>query len=297
MNALGTDEHVSTPSQLRENQRRRPLEGVKSSTAIVTFVAMAFIWSWGIGYLAARMGGGLNTVLMISAGFGPSLAGLAVMYMFGTSAGRRRWLSRSLNRRLRWGWFALAFVLPPAIMLAAIFVHVLLGGAYPVFVGTDHIPLVILNFALVLMIGGPLGEEFGWRGFMTPALRSRIGWRPASVIIGLVWGAWHLPLFFLAGTPQSSMPVAVFMLNILAGAVVFGWLYERTRGSVLPAIVLHTSLNGWAGVFGIVPTAESGLLYVLVTGLLVLVALAFLATPDKATAGRSRAASKRSSAC
>jgi uncharacterized protein len=297
MNALGTDEHVSKPSPLRENQRRRPLEGVKSSTAIVTFVAMAFIWSWGIGYLAARMGGGLNTVLMISAGFGPSLAGLAVMHMFGTSAGRRRWNSRSLNWRLRWGWFALAFVLPPTIMLAAILVHVVLGGAYPAYVGTDHIPLVILNFVLVLMVGGPLGEEFGWRGFMTPALRSRMGWRPASVIIGLVWGAWHLPLFFLAGTPQSSMPVAVFMLNILAGAVVFGWLYERTRGSVLPAIVLHTSLNGWAGVLGIVPTAESGLLYVLVTGLLVLVALAFLATPDKATAERGRAASKRSSAC
>lgn len=272
----------------------------RSLIAVLTFAAVALGWSWAVGFAGMQVKAGfpvLSAALMMLAGFGPSLAGLAVVFAFSTRKGRRDWLARSLSWRIGWRWFALAFAFPPAVMLIAISVHILSGAQNPVSITADQIPLIILNFVLVLLIGGPLGEELGWRGYMTPALRSRMGWRPASVIVGLVWGAWHLPLFFLAGTPQSNMPVAVFMLNILAGAVVFGWLYERTRGSLLPVIVLHTSLNAWAGVLGIVPTAESGRPYALVTGLLVLVALALLAKPDAAASERGRTPAKRSSVC
>lgn len=301
MKDIRADDTPGIQHQRAQTQKwRGSRSGEKSWLAMATFLALAFGWSWALGFMGAQIRGGLpvpRAVLMILAGFGPSLAGFAALFLFSTSAGRRRSLSRSLKWRVGWSWFVLAFAVPPMIMLLAISVYVLLGGSNPVSISADQIPLVALNFVLVLLVGGPLGEEFGWRGYMTPVLRSRMGWRPASVIIGLVWGAWHLPLFFLAGTPQSNMSVAVFMLNILAGGVVFGWLYERTRGSVLPAIVLHTSLNGWAGVLGIVPTAESGHTYALVTGLLVLVAFALLAMPYKAKSERGRATAKRSSAC
>jgi uncharacterized protein len=102
-----------------------------------------------------------------------------------------------------------------------------------------------------------------------------------SLIIGVVWGLWHLPLFFLASSAQAHMPIPLFMLNILAGPVVFGWLFERTQGSVLPALVLHTSLNSWAGLLVIVPTATSVGSYASVTALLVLIALVLLLTPDR----------------
>ena len=157
-------------------------------------------------------------------------------------------------------------------MLVALALHEVLGGTVPTSPAVGHVPLAIANFALVFLIGGPLGEEFGWRGNALPALGVKMGWRAASLAIGVIWGRWHLPLFFTPGTAQFQMSINVFMLNIVAGSVVFSWLFIRTSGSVLPALVLHTSLNSWAGILSIVPSAETSRPYALVTGLIVVVA-------------------------
>jgi membrane protease YdiL (CAAX protease family) len=141
--------------------------------------------------------------------------------------------------------------------------------------------LAVANFGLVFLVGGPLGEEFGWRGFLTPALMAQMNWRLASLLIGVIWGFWHVPLFFTGGTPQAAMALSTFLLNILAGSVLFGWLFQRTRGSVLPVLVLHTSLNAWSGILEIIPTATMWMPYVLLTGLLVLVAIGLLVAPDR----------------
>lgn len=272
----------------------------RSMTTIVAFFVLAFGWSWAIGFAGTRIKGEfpvLSTVLMMAAGFGPSLAGLVVVAVSSNGQGLRDWFARCINWRVDWRWFALAFAFPLAVMLLAVSIHAWLGGSFPASTAANQIPLLILNFALVLVIGGPLGEEFGWRGYAMPALRTRMGWRAASLIIGLIWGAWHLPLFFLMGTAQSQMPIPLFMLNIIAGAVVFGWLYESTQGSVLPALVLHTSLNAWAGILFIIPTAEDGRPYALVTSLLVIVALALLFIPERKASISPRVTTEASSSC
>ncbi len=254
----------------------------RSKLAIFVFVALALAWAWGVGLVATQVKAfspGLNVALMIVAGFGPSLAGFVVVAFFSSPAGLRDWARRCLNWRVGWRWFVLAFLAPPALMLCALAVHAALVGEFPALPASGHIPLAIANFGFVLLIGGPLGEEFGWRGYLMPAITANLNWRAASLLIGVVWGVWHLPLFYMAGTAQSQMAIPVFMLNILAGSVLFGWLFERTQGSVLPALVLHTSLNAWAGILAIVPTAATGLPYTLVTGLLVLIAAALLLTP------------------
>jgi hypothetical protein len=258
-----------------------------SITAIVAFFVLAFVWSWGIGFAASQVKAqsvALSTALLMLSGFGPSIAGFAVVARFSGGAGLRHWLARCLNRRVGWRWFALAFLAPPAVMLCALAIHAGLGGAIGAPAALDNIPMAIANFGLVLLIGGPLGEEFGWRGYAMPALAARSNWRTASLFIGVFWGLWHLPLFFMAGTAQSQMPIAVFMLNILAGSVLFGWLFVRSGGSILPAIILHMSLNTWAGILVIVPTATTGQPYVIVTGLLVLIAVSLLLTPDRTMA-------------
>lgn len=273
---------------------------VRSVTALLAFVAFAFAWSWVIGFAGARIKGDfpmLSSLLLIAAGFGPSLAGLIVVTAFSSRREQRDWIARSINWRMDWRWFALSFLLPPAIMLVAVYIDLSLGGAFTPSIAVGQLPLLILNFALVLVIGGPLGEEFGWRGYAMPALQARVGWRLASLIIGVVWGVWHLPLFFLAGTAQSQMPIAIFMFNIMAGSVLFGWLYQKSKGSVLPVIVLHTSLNAWSGILILVPTAGAGRTYALVTGFLVVVALALMQTSRRTTALETHAPKQRSSTC
>jgi membrane protease YdiL (CAAX protease family) len=281
----------------RDNSDLRLQERTRSMTAIIAFFILAFCWSWGIGIAATQVTAQnpvLSTALMMVAGFGPSLAGFAVVAIVSTGTGLREWAARCLDWRVGWRWFVLAFVLPPAVMLTALAIHGLLGGAMPASPVVDQIPLAILNFGLVLVVGGPLGEEFGWRGYALPVLAAKVGWRSASLIIGAIWGVWHLPLFFMDSSAQSHMPMPVFMLNILAGSVVFAWLFERTQRSVLPVLVLHTSLNAWTSIGGIIPTAATGRPFVLTTGLMVLIALLLLLTPALESQQRHAAESRSS---
>jgi membrane protease YdiL (CAAX protease family) len=260
---------VTAPGTAFETDRsgRDLLGRARSMRAMITFFALAFAWSWAIGF--AAIGAKANfpvtsTVLSIMSGFGPSLAGLAVVRRFSGRTGLRDWLTRCLAWRVGWHWFLLAFLLPPSVMLIANSIHIMLGGSPPAALSSDKILLAILNFGLVLLIGGPLGEEFGWRGYAMPALAARCSLRATNLIVGALWGLWHLPLFFSPGAVQSVLPIMTFMINILAGSIVFGWLWERTKGSVLPALVMHTSLNAWAGILGIIPSPETSRPYALV---------------------------------
>lgn len=262
---------------------RIPLLQVRAQSmpVILTFFVIAFAWAWGLGFAAMQakaFSGALATILLMAAGFGPSLAGFAVVAFFSRGWGLREWLARCLNWRIGWRWYALVLLGPPAMMVCAIALHAALGGALPALPAAEKIPIVIANFGLVLLIGGPLGEEFGWRGYAMSALTARSNWRTASLIVGAAWGLWHLPLFFMAGTAQSQMPIALFMINIIASSVVFGWLFEHTKRSVLPAIVLHTSLNASAGIL-LLPLGGDA--YALVTALIVVIALELFVRPRR----------------
>lgn len=259
-----------------------------STRLIMLFFALAIVWSWGLGFIATGMKANspaLGTVLMMIAGLGPSLAGVVALST--GSAGLHTWMARCLNWRVGSGWYLVAFLAPPPVMVCALALHATLGGPLPAFPAASQIPLVIANFGLVLLIGGPLGEEYGWRGYLMSALAPRTNWRAASLAVGVVWGLWHLPMFFMAGMAHALMPIPVFLLNILAGSVLFGWLFERTGRSVLPAVVLHTSLNAFAGVLAIVPTVTTAQPYMLVTALLVLLAAVLLILPDRKSVGET----------
>jgi uncharacterized protein len=258
-------------------------ERARSTSAIVCFLVLSFAWSWSLGFMAVYANPHvpvLSTVLSIVSGFGPSVAALLTITVFNGRTGLMSWLKEALSWRVGWQWYALAFFAPPLVMLLALALHAGLGDVIPPSPAVGHIPLAIANFGIVFLIGGPLGEEFGWRSYALPALGSKMGWRAASLVIGVIWGLWHLPWFFTAGTAQSQMPFVVFMLNIIAGSVLFSWLFLQSAGSVIPALVAHTSLNAWAGILSIIPTAETARPYALVTGILVIMAGLLLLRKD-----------------
>ena len=126
-----------------------------------------------------------------------------------------------------------AGILAPLVVVSiAAVVHVALGGGIASSPAAGQVPLAVINLFAVLLVGGPLGEEFGWRGYALPHLQTRMGWRPASLMLGLVWGLWHLPLFFISDTVQAHMTLALFLPSTVAMSVIFGWLALHTRGSV-----------------------------------------------------------------
>ena len=108
---------------------------------------------------------------------------------------------------------------------------------------------------LILLVGinlfmGPLGEEFGWRGFLYPALRLRLGWLGAALLVGIIWGFWHAPLWFIE-SPQSEIPFAVFLGNVMAFSVLMSILRDGTGPSLVGPILMHLSINVAAGLFGL----------------------------------------------
>ena len=102
----------------------------------------------------------------------------------------------------------------------------------------------VVTFVTILFIGGRL-EEFGWRGYALDRMQTGQNAVIASLVLGLFWGVWHLPLFFIEGTVQSraAIPIWEFVLQTMVLAVLYAWLCNNTRGSLLVAILFHTIGN------------------------------------------------------
>jgi len=109
--------------------------------------------------------------------------------------------------------------------------------------------------ALAIPFSTPVqaGEEIGWRGYLLPRLSARIGLPAASLIVGIIWGCWHLPFFLIAGTDKSSQSFPAYVLGATALSVAMAWLYWRTRGSLLLTMIMHAAVNNT----NLVPVAAS----------------------------------------
>ena len=260
--------------------------GSRSAASLLTFFALAFAWSWACWLLApaVRVDAPIAaTALSLAGGFGPSLAAVVLVAYSSGMAGLRRWLLRCLQWRVGWRWVLLAFLFPVVFMGLAATAHVALGGTLPPSPAAGHLAMAAFNFLLIFLVGGPLGEEFGWRGYALPALQARWGWRAASLLLGVVWALWHLPLFYSASTAQSHLPMGLYALSAIASSVLFAWLFNRSRGSIVPALVLHTAVNAWSSIIPVMVLPDGSNLrpFQIVVGILVLTAVALLFTGER----------------
>ncbi len=246
---------------------------------LVGFMVLAFAWSWGCWLLSSVLKAQfsvLASVLFLLGSFGPSLAAVVLVWQQSGRAGLQAWLSYCLQWRVGWVWVAVALFLPLAVVTLAAAIHVALGGTIPTSPAHGHALLAAVNFVLILLLGGPLGEEFGWRGYALPILQKRYGWRISSLVLGIVWGAWHLPLFYIADTSQQHVPIILFMVSTVSMSVLFAWLVNRTGGSLILAILFHTAINYWSWIVPVVPNGGILRPFELVTGIMVLIALVLL---------------------
>lgn len=166
---------------------------------------------------------------------------------FGTAALAEGWpgvkdlLARMARARIGWQWYAVAALLTPALAMLAVTLGSALGASTAV--GTEvsagGIPVLLL-VSLWLFL---LTEEAAWRGFALPRLQARMQPVPAALVLGALWGLWHIPLFLIADSFQSSIPFAGFLLSILATSVLTSWIFNRTRGSVLLAALFHATTD------------------------------------------------------
>jgi uncharacterized protein len=194
-------------------------------------------------------------------GYGFVAAALIMTGIVSGKAGIAALLRRILIWRVGLPWYGVVLFGFAALDLAAIGIHVLLGGALPDFAKPFGRQLVgpslnlwaaALGFMLYQVLAN--GEEIGWRGYALPRLQARYSALVASLIIGVIWAVWHVPKFLTAGDAHDYS-FWFFALQILAEAIVFTWIYNNTRGSLLMVLLFHAALNTADVFVPIIPSA------------------------------------------
>jgi membrane protease YdiL (CAAX protease family) len=187
--------------------------------------------------------------------FGPLISAVLLTRVESGWAGVRELLGRVRRWRLGIGWYAFVLFGPGAVYLLAMALTAALGGTVDV-AKIDPWYTVPLLFLLVLFVGGPLGEEFGWRGYALPRLQERRSTLAAALILGVVWALWHLPNWWIPVTEQYENVrgngnylffIGEFVLVLVALSVVFAFVYNGTGESMLAPLLLHASFNTWSG--------------------------------------------------
>src|SRR5919107_2775287 len=198
---------------------------------LVAFFVLAYALTWPLIPLVT-----VSPLWGFPALFGPALAAVIVAVLTDGRLGLRDLLGRLVRWRVGARWYAVALGLPMVLALTTAGLHLLLGAQTSV----DFGGLSVLNFVVFVLI---VGEELGWRGYALPRLLAQRSALAASLILGVLWGLWHLPTFFVPGAPQHGLPITAFLLLTVAYSVLFTWIYLHTVGSVLLATLFHGAIN------------------------------------------------------
>lgn len=217
------------------------------------FFLLAFGWSWLFWWPVALVARGVAVPPALAgflqgpfnpAAWGPLIAALLVTFLEEGRAGVANLLRRGTSVRFGLWWYLVILLLFPVLIGGALLLSVLTGDPAPDMPALAD-PLVIpIAFVYILLLGGPLQEEFGWRGYALERLQERCNALASSIVVGLAWGAWHLPLFFM---PRQEFyyqrPIWGLLLSTTLVSVLFTWVYNNTRGSVFAALLFHTLFN------------------------------------------------------
>jgi membrane protease YdiL (CAAX protease family) len=219
---------------------------------IIAFAFTGFFW--GLAALGAR--GVIPAVpgLTVIGTLGPLVAGVVVTAQESGRAGLRSLLGRIVHWRVAPIWYGVVLLGPILLYLVGLALEVVLLGGQPPSLGAliGVLPiLVVVSVYMVIFVA--LGEEVGWRGYALPALQARYGALVSSVILGVLWAFWHLPVFFNPDTHYSDLPFVLQLAFQIPVAILFTWVFNSTGGSVLMAILLHAVLNASTRLWNTLP--------------------------------------------
>jgi membrane protease YdiL (CAAX protease family) len=228
------------------------------------FFLLAFGISWVVWIPAALASHGFLSLQLspvftgLLGAFGPSLAAIILTGVFQGKAGLRSLIGRLFVWRVGIQWYVFVLLWPAVLSLMTSAINFLLGGPAPDFANppilrfyplppeafaVGLLPLLPFVFLQQMFISSPMGEEIGWRGYALLGLQKTRSALAASVILGILWGVWHLPKFFTQGDPLSETFFGWFILGIVGSTILFTWIYNNTKGSLLLVLLFHTSVN------------------------------------------------------
>ena len=252
--------------------------------SLVLFFVLAYLFSWIVWSTSiAQANGSLSFHVPDAFAFiGLSLAAVIAALVSGGGAAFmdliRRWVRWQVNPL----WYAVALLLTLVLGGIAVAAYQALGNAHQIGVDAtlpQTLSYVVFHFFLFLVT-----EETAWRGFALPRLQRRFSPLNASLILGVLWGAWHIPLFLTPGSFQSTIPFVGFMVSAVATSILHTWIFNRSKGSLLPQALFHAVTDGMIVYLGVMTGGST--LFWLFVGVQVVAAVLVTALASKAFLAR-----------
>ena len=219
---------------------------VMGTKTLVSFLALTFGLSWVPMSLFILFADQLTPLigemsshnpLFLLAVYAPGLSGIFLIWHHYGPKGLSSFFRRLFFWRAPIQWWLFLLLGIPVIVFAAAAIKGTINNPFPFLPWYMVFPALVQSLLL-----GPLGEEFGWRGFALPLLQRRFSPFWASLILGVVWAVWHAPAFLMSGTPQNAWSFGPFFLGLVAITVILTPLFNASRGSLLIAILYHLQI-------------------------------------------------------
>ena len=222
---------------------------------MTVYFTVVFLMTWALWFGTDTISTPVLRPLLFYVGvFMPGIVALAMTYRERGVAGVQQLVARLVKVDVGARWFAFALLFMFTVKLLVAVVIRIIDGAWPLF-GSEPIPLMFGAAIISTLFGGQIGEELGWRGYALPRMSRSMGLGAASILLGFIWGSWHLPLFYILGGDTVGQSFPFYLLQVVAISVAIAWVYMKTGGSLLITMLFHAAVNNTKD---IVPSAMPG---------------------------------------
>lgn len=216
------------------------------------FLTFLISWTlWSPFYFSTE----ISELWALPGAWGPTIAAILITWIDDGKKGVQQLLRKILIWRVSVRNYLFAIGLSSALVMAAMLLAKLFFdidlnlSSIRRGMGLDDgdillsLALAPLFFLITAMVGGPIAEELGWRGFAQEKLQLRYSSSISGLIVGFFWVIWHLPLMIFLPMGIGHMPILAYVLVMVNMSILFAWLYNQTKGSVLLAILFHAGMN------------------------------------------------------
>ena len=228
----------------------------KHTKNLLIFLVATFVWTWA--FYTPIAAGGHNPyqmpwmILLIFGGMGPSVVGVAMVLLTLDKEARRDYWRRCFSfERINGLWWVVILLLFPVLYGLSILIDIAMGSSLPEMIQLRSLianPLTIPLVAFISFMSGPWSEEFGWRGYALDRIMTPLGLIAGTIVLGFIWGVWHLPLFFMPDTWHGQIGFGftgfwMFILRSIGLASLMTWIYLATNRSILSGMFMHFTSN------------------------------------------------------
>ena len=232
------------------------IQNKKRNVWLFFVITFAFSWLVWLPYVLSGFNvielsetvNSLMTLAVVIGAFGPMIAALILTGAKEGKQGIKAFFRRAFDFRTKAIYYLLALLIPVAITAAAYYIvtfggiDVLPKNLFPEDLTVPVIALVVPYFIFIMIAGGGQ-EEFGWRGYAQEPMQKSFGILGGSALLGVAWGLWHLPLWFMPGEGHAYYSFFAFLIYTVSTAVIIGWLYNASGRKLIIPWLIHTAGN------------------------------------------------------